>query len=71
MYFLRAASMSTGLALFTAAKNLSTFVDVAAWATCTLEITNKTERAKTAIDLLVIKRDFFTFESNLCYLSIL
>jgi hypothetical protein len=36
-----------------------------------LEITNKTERAETAIDLPLIKRDFFTLESNLCYLSIL
>jgi hypothetical protein len=65
MYFLRAASISSGFALLTAAKNLSTFVEVAAWATCTFATTKRRESTEITIDLLLVTKDIFTLESNL------
>ncbi len=59
MYFFRATSISRGLALFTAAKNLSTDDEVAAWDSCILEKINRAENRKTKTDLRLLVMELF------------
>ena len=69
--FFRADSISSGLALLIAAKNLSTLEVVAAWEACTLAPRSSNEIASAKVDLPNLNFAVFTLESNLWYFSIL